>query len=197
MIINADLFFTNFIYNLPHNLILDSFFGFFSIKGMSLLIWVAIFAYLVFFEEKKHKEFVIFFISGLLISSFLANIVIKNIVHRPRPHSVISNQQSAVSSNTNLNANKLKTDNRLLTANYPADFSFPSGHAATSFAAATILAYFDKKRKKVFYIIAFLIAFSRVYLGYHYFFDVVFGAFLGWLISWLILRFRYKTTLRV
>lgn len=161
---------TNFIFHLPHNLILNSFFGFFSITGMSLIIWLAIFTYLIFSEEKKHKEFIVFFLTSLLISSFLANVVIKNILRRQRPF--------------------LKQS---VSTEYPSDFSFPSGHATASFAAATILAYFDRKRKKLFYLVAILISFSRIYLGYHYFFDVIFGAFLGWLTSWLILKFRYET----
>lgn len=174
MAVDADLFLTNFIFHLPHNLILDYFFGFFSIKGVSFLIWVVIFLYLVFIEEKKHQGFIIFFLTSLSISYFLANVLIKNIVRRPRPIYQIKNLKF-----------KIK--------NYPKDFSFPSGHATLSFALATILAYFDKKRKKLFYLIAGLIAFSRVYLGYHYFFDVVGGGVLGWFISWITLRFRYET----
>ncbi len=170
---------TNLIYNLPHNFIFNSFFGFFSIKGMSALIWLTIFFYLVFIEEKKHKEFIIFFLISLLISSFLANIVIKNIIQRPRP---LFQQCNNVT---------MKQCNK-----YPSDFSFPSGHAATSFAAATILAFFDRKRKYFFYLIAILISFSRIYLGYHYFFDVIFGAFLGWLISKLIIKIKRLSLLK-
>lgn len=173
MLIKIDLFLTNFIYHLPHNFILNSFFYFFSIKGMSLLIWLIIFAYLVFIEEKKHRRFIIFFILSLTTSAFLTNIVIKNIVQRPRP---LSQQYS----NT---AIKQFSD-------YPSDFSFPSGHATISFAAATILAYFDKKRKKLFYLVAILISFSRIYLGYHYFFDVIGGVGIGTLISKAILYFN-------
>jgi undecaprenyl-diphosphatase len=138
--------------------------------------------YLIFIEEKKHKEFIIFFLTSLLVSSFLANIVIKNLVRRTRPFST----------------HPISTDSHnfhqfpLILTNYPFDYSFPSGHAATSFAAATILAYFDKKRKKLFYLIAVLIAFSRVYLGYHYFLDVIVGAMLGYLISKFILLFYVK-----
>ena len=175
-LILIDYSITNFIFNFPHNLVLNSFFGFFSIKGMSFLIWLGIFLYLVFIEEKKHKEFIIFFFTSLLISSLLANMVIKNIIKRPRPFYQVQSYKIP--------------NYELRITNYPSDFSFPSGHATTSFAAATILAYFDKKRKKLFYLIATLIAFSRVYLGYHYFFDVIGGAILGLLISKLILRLK-------
>ncbi|MEK7096731.1 MAG: phosphatase PAP2 family protein, partial [Patescibacteria group bacterium] len=65
----------------------------------------------------------------------------------------------------------------------PKDFSFPSTHAATAFVAAEILAYFNKKRKWFYFAVAILISYSRIYLGCHYFFDVVFGAIIGWLVS--------------
>lgn len=182
MIIKIDLFLTRFIFNLPHNFLLNSFFGFFSIKGVFVVIWLVIFFYLILIEEKRHKEFIIFFLSSLLISSFFTNVLIKNLTRRPRPFSQIQNSKSKIQS--------YKIPNyQLPITNYPKDYSFPSGHATFSFAAATILAYFDKKRKKIFYLIALLISFSRIYLGYHYFFDVVGGAILGWLISVALIRF--------
>ncbi|EKE14348.1 MAG: hypothetical protein ACD_12C00559G0006, partial [uncultured bacterium] len=59
----------------------------------------------------------------------------------------------------------------------------------TAFAAATVLAYFDKKRRWFYYSAALLISYSRIYLGCHYFFDVIIGALIGFLISKLVVRF--------
>jgi len=60
-----------------------------------------------------------------------------------------------------------------------ATFSFPSAHAANSFAMATVVSW----RFPAFAIVAFLIAaavaYSRVYVGVHYPFDSLAGAFLG------------------
>jgi membrane-associated phospholipid phosphatase len=61
----------------------------------------------------------------------------------------------------------------------PHDHSFPSGHAATSFACATVLAAAWPKRRAVFYALAVLIAFSRLYNGVHFPLDVLGGAVLG------------------
>ena len=61
----------------------------------------------------------------------------------------------------------------------PRDASFPSGHAATSFAAATVLAFARPRWAPAFYLLAAAIAFSRVYVGVHYPLDVVGGAALG------------------
>ena len=61
----------------------------------------------------------------------------------------------------------------------PATFSFPSGHATVSFACATVLALAVPRHRRPLYALAALIAFSRVYVGVHYPFDVLAGAVLG------------------
>jgi undecaprenyl-diphosphatase len=70
----------------------------------------------------------------------------------------------------------------------PDTASFPSGHAATSFAGATILAFAFPRVAPLFYVLASAVGFSRVYLGVHYPLDIVGGAVLGTLIA-LALRF--------
>jgi undecaprenyl-diphosphatase len=61
--------------------------------------------------------------------------------------------------------------------------SFPSGHATTAFAVAFVWAAFAAKARWRFYALAALVALSRVYLGVHFPFDVLYGAFLGSLIG--------------
>ena len=51
--------------------------------------------------------------------------------------------------------------------------SFPSGHSATSFACAALLAWLTPLPKVPLYALAALIAFSRVYTGVHYPLDVL------------------------
>jgi undecaprenyl-diphosphatase len=61
----------------------------------------------------------------------------------------------------------------------PTDPSFPSGHAATSFAGATMLSFFAPRYRVLFFLLAAGIACSRVYVGVHWPFDVLAGAALG------------------
>jgi undecaprenyl-diphosphatase len=61
----------------------------------------------------------------------------------------------------------------------PVTHSFPSGHATVAFASATVLALAVPRLRVPLYVLAALIAFSRVYVGVHYPFDVLAGAVLG------------------
>ena len=57
--------------------------------------------------------------------------------------------------------------------------SFPSGHAATSFAGALVLSVAAPRWRYAFFVVAAAIAASRVYVGVHYPGDVIVGAALG------------------
>jgi len=65
---------------------------------------------------------------------------------------------------------------------FPASYAyaaFPSGHATTAFAAATLLALWFPRQAGVFLGIAGLVALSRVVLGSHFPSDAVAGALVG------------------
>lgn len=61
----------------------------------------------------------------------------------------------------------------------PASASFPSGHAATAFAAAVAVGVFFPRLRKPLLALAAVIAVSRVYLGVHFATDVLVGSLLG------------------
>ena len=65
----------------------------------------------------------------------------------------------------------------------PHGSSFPSGHALSSFAAATALCCFHRKTGVLALVLAALIAFSRLYASVHYPTDVLAGALLGVLLG--------------
>jgi undecaprenyl-diphosphatase len=61
----------------------------------------------------------------------------------------------------------------------PLDASFPSGHSAASFAAATALTTFYPRAAPLVYTLATGVGLSRVYLGHHFPSDVAVGAAVG------------------
>ena len=66
-------------------------------------------------------------------------------------------------------------------------FSFVSNHAANAFGLSVILGYFYPNWKWKVTALAFIIAFSRVYVGVHYPADIFFGALFGYGSAWMIL----------
>ena len=103
---------------------------------------------------------------ALCLDAIICNILLKPMVCRIRPCDVNQTVQ-------------------LLIAR-PADYSFPSGHTAASFAAVAAL-YFAGARKwwKITLPLAILMAFSRMYLYVHYPTDVLGGLIIGLLCGWI------------
>lgn len=169
-LITTDQQLTTSIQNfIPHNHFFNSFFSFFSLYGASIFIWLLVIIFIIIVEEiqrpgiqKIDRVFIFYLLLNFGVVYFLNEFILKNIFQRLRPSSF----------------------------NCPMDFSFPSSHAICAFAAATTIAYFDKKRWWLYYTIAFLISFSRIYLGCHWFFDVLVGGLLGFFISQVILLTR-------
>jgi len=61
----------------------------------------------------------------------------------------------------------------------PSDHSFPSGHTASSFAAATALAFYYPKAAPLAYGVATAVGASRVHLGVHFPSDAAVGGVIG------------------
>ena len=71
--------------------------------------------------------------------------------------------------------------------------SFPSGHATAAFCLFTFLSFFAKKnsQKLALIFIAFIVAFSRVYLSQHFIEDVTAGSLIGLFFTTLLLYTFY------
>lgn len=125
--------------------------------GNAGLIWIA--AAVICIAAKKYRKTGIGLACGLAGSGLICNLILKNLFARERPFSI----------------NETVT----LLINAPQDYSFPSGHTTSSFAAAAVIMHNDKRLGTAAYILASLIAFSRLYLYVHYPSDVLAGVLLG------------------
>jgi len=148
------------------NPVFDFLMPFLSRLGSGEGIFVIAIVVLILNIRKKEKKIAgILLIAGLTISYYSVE-ALKHWMMRPRPFITLP-------------------DVHLLEK--AKDFSFPSGHATAAFMAAFILSRFFK-RPAVFYTLAVLVCFSRVYLGVHYVSDVLGGAFLGLLIGYALVK---------
>ena len=67
------------------------------------------------------------------------------------------------------------------------DPSFPSAHAVFAFMMATFLSHWFPRYQIIFFIVAGIIGWTRIYLGLHYPTDVIAGGLLGYGITKLFL----------
>ena len=58
-------------------------------------------------------------------------------------------------------------------------FSFPSNHAVNSFAIASVLSWYYRKLSIIWFLVAFIVGFSRVYVGQHFPLDIAAAIFVG------------------
>ena len=76
----------------------------------------------------------------------------------------------------------------------PRTYSFPSGHAASTFGAAVAVSRMWPRTRVLWWVLALLIGYSRIYLGHHYPLDVAGGAAMGIAIALWVLGGRHRAT---
>lgn len=64
--------------------------------------------------------------------------------------------------------------------------SMPSSHATNMFGVATLLTLYYRKWWPIFFTIAALVSYTRIYLGLHFPTDILAGAVLGSLLAWAL-----------
>lgn len=163
--LDRDLFL--FINHLPHNFLFDSFFSLLSFAGYFGAIWFVFLILLLFWGEiKEKKALATLLLAGIF--TLASEIGLKNLFGRMRP--------------------EFRIPEAIVVLDKTASLSFPSGHATIAYAAAYILSFYHRKWAKWYYLFAFLISLSRIYLGKHYPSDVVAGILLGCLIGFISVR---------
>lgn len=138
--------------------VLDPVFVGLSLVGYAGLVWIAI-APLLALWAKRPLVLTTAVTAACVWTSDLLATGLKAAVDRPRPSLSVAQADPLLGGTLGS--------------------SFPSGHAATSFAGAVLLAFLVGRAAPVLFVLAAAVAFSRVYVGVHYPLDVLGGAALG------------------
>lgn len=159
---------------------LDGFMGLISFLGEDGVLFIGLIIVLCVF--KKTRKIGVTMATSLLLMEIANNLVLKPIIHRPRPF--------LYEGYTDFNYPNLGFFGRV-----PDSYSFPSGHTASAFTCATAMFMNNKKGSIPMYIFAVLMGISRIYLHDHYPTDVIGGAVLGilyGLLGYLIGKLLYE-----
>lgn len=159
-----DLSIIRYVQNHFHNEFTDTVFPFLSRIGNAGAVWLSLAIYVGLRFRSRNLALMLCFALAL---SHILSLILKQMIGRPRPfvtHPVDS-----------------------LLIHRPGGYSCPSGHSASSFAAATVLLTGNGRIGAAALVLALLIAFSRVFVFVHYPSDTVFGALIGVFSAFLVL----------
>lgn len=134
--------------------------------GDAGITWII--AAIIMLCNSKYRNYGIILVITLICGYTLCEYIIKPIVGRIRPCNVNPLIQMLISK--------------------PTTYSFPSGHSFNSFSSSVIIYKTNKFLGKVAFILAALIAFSRMYLYVHYPSDVLCGIIMGICFAFIIYR---------
>lgn len=155
------------LYNIPRTGFLDKFFLFFTqLPGSIGQLWLIVgIVLLVFKRTRKTGAAVLLSFVGVLL---FGELLLKHVVTRMRPCQI--DQAFA------------------MLVERPTSSSFPSTHSAFAFGAATAIFMNYRKAGVVAFIVAALVAFSRLYLFVHFPTDVLCGIVLGIAVGFAAVR---------
>ncbi|MCP1223779.1 phosphatase PAP2 family protein [Sebaldella sp. S0638] len=156
MFYTIDLYVLNLMNNIE-NPILDIVMLIFSFLGNDGLIWIAVISVMLIFTNSRKYAGVI--VLAVPTTMLIGNKVLKNLFDRPRPFHTFPDLRVLVETS--------------------GTHSFPSSHTAVAFTVLGIFLFFKLPYRLFIFILSFGIAFSRIYLNVHYFWDIVGGVFLG------------------
>ncbi len=166
---NTDLEILNLIQRYLKSSFMDSFMVFITTLGNKGLVWILI--SLLLMIKKEYRKIGLYALLALILVTVLGEGILKNAIGRVRPFVGIEGMELLIKE--------------------PRSFSFPSGHTAIAFVMASVLGHKIKRMRIPLYILASLIAFSRLYLFVHNPSDIVAGIILGFLCSTFII-FLYE-----
>ncbi|MCL6635501.1 MAG: phosphatase PAP2 family protein [Peptococcaceae bacterium] len=150
------------------NSLFDAVMPLISNAGAGGLLWIAVGLILLVLGRPELKRAALLMLAALFVSFLVGEEGLKHVFQRPRPFVTIPGVDLLVAP--------------------PHSFSFPSGHAANAFACGLVLARKIPVLAWPALVLAVLMAFSRVYVGVHYPFDVLGGALLGAACALLVMK---------
>ncbi len=122
--------------------------------------WIALIWLLVFLAGGKKTRICFLLLIALVgVLDYSNSFLFKHLFARPRPCNVLSGVH--------------------IFWPCPRSFSFPSNHAVNLFGTAFFLSFFYRRWSFFLIPLAITVGYSRVYVGEHYPFDILGGAFLG------------------
>jgi|SRR3989338_1141934 len=131
-------------------------------------------------DRKKYSDMLIVSLGSAIIARFIFVEIIRFLYYNPRPFLVLSDVTQLI--------------------NHETVSSFPSGHASFYFALATGVYLYNKKSDLsaragyVYFALAGLIGFSRIFAGAHWPADIVAGAILGIFTTILVSYLKHRVT---
>ena len=128
------------------------------VSGLCNNGYIWIFLTLILLISKRYRKIGITCAIALIIMQISGNMIFKPLIDRPRPYEI---------------------RNIELLIPKPEGSSFPSGHSFSSFATATAILMWNRKMGIGAYILAILVAFSRMYLYVHFPTDILGALILG------------------
>ena len=161
-----------FIKDHVRNSFLDVIVPFYSNLGDDGIIWIAV--GLIMLIPKKTRKCGIMVLAALLVMLVVNNIILKNLIARPRPCATYPELVELV--------------------HIPTSYSFPSGHTVSAMAVAFTTLTQHKKLGIVTLVMAFLMGLSRLYVGVHFPTDVYGGIIVGAAIAFAVYYAEKKIT---
>lgn len=177
-ILNFDLAVFEWITETLRNTVTDSVMTAYTHLGEGGIIWIVLGVILLIPKKTRKAGFAV--LSSVLVMKVFNNLVLKEPVARPRPFNLLADWEG-IKEFPELAARWAEGYIYPGLVDYPTSWSFPSGHTAAAFAAATGLTFATKKAGVGIpvFIAAAVMGFTRVYLHVHYCTDVIGGALAG------------------